>query len=430
MNDKTVSSLIERAKIAGAKVATVSLSRHLDHIVTTTKGEVSPVIRKETVSQLLTVWVGDGQRAEVVGTNTSVTDEVLQSLVTRAHSAPVGWIPQKRRIQPKEQRGLGIMDPRYTRLKDAARVEYIVGAERAAAKVDSKVKTGVFTSHDRYTKRIWADSFGTFRQEESTIFRGSGSVHFAGKAVIRDEVASRQLATLYSLPFGLKIARRASALLGPAQQLDGPVRVVLPSWLSAKFFGRIAMLFCRPDPMMSFVQGIKQGGEKQFSHHFHLLDDGNLIGGLRTRSFDHHGTTPVVTSLIRDGQLVGRYRPTSDKEATGHADIQGLQPANLTMRCGTRSVDAVLNDHPELPVLVLDAAMGFDEIDLDSGEVKLVGHGQLRRASETLGPVRNVTLRGNLRELLNGLVTLASNMDRVGHVDAPAMMLDGFTASR
>ena len=91
---------------------------------------------------------------------------------------------------------------------------------------------------------------------------------------------------------------------------------------------------------------------------------------------------------------------------------------------------AVLTDHPELPVLVLDAAMGFDEIDLDSGEVKLVGHGQLRRASETLGPVRNVTLRGNLCELLNGLVTLASNMDRVGHVDAPAMMLDGFTASR
>ena len=427
--DKAVNELIQRAKGAGAIAATVSLYTHLDHLVTTTQGAVNPVVRQETVSRVLTVWVGTGQRAERVDAGLLVSDDALKALIARAHSAPVDWMLRKHRVQPNDGQ-LGIMDPRYARLKDSARIDYIVGAERAAAKVDARIKTGRFTSHDRYSKRIWANSFGTFRHEESTTFRGSGSVCFADNGVVHDEVASRQLATLYSLPFGVKIARRASALLGPAQQLDGAVRVVLPSWLSAKLFGRIAEVFARPDPMMSFVRFIQHGGEKQFSPHFHLLDDGRLNGGLRTTSFDHHGTTPIVTSLIRDGKMVGRYRPTSDSDQpTGHASIEGLSPSNLTMRGGTRSVGAILNDHPELPVLILDTATGFEEIDLDSGEVQLSGHGQLCRASEVLGPVRNVTLRGNLCVLLNSLVTLASNMDRVGHVDAPAMMLDGFTAS-
>jgi predicted Zn-dependent protease len=427
--DKSVSDLIRRAKASGANAATVSLYTHLEHVVTTLQGEVSPVTHHESMSRVLTVWVGEGQSAELIDSGLSVSDEALAELIARAHGAPVGWMTNKHEVQSKSGQ-LGIMDPRYGRLKDTSRIEFVVDVERQASKVDARVKTGLFSFSDTYTQRLWVSSFGTIRQEESTVFRGSGSVLFAENDVIHEVVESRQLATLYSLPFGVKIARRAAALLGPTQQLNGSVRVVLPSWLSAKLFGRIAAVFGRPDPMLSFVQLIKNGGPQQFSPHFHLLDDGGLNGGLRTTSFDHCGVRPIVTSLIRDGQMIGRYQPIGDGlSPTGHATMAGLRPSNLTMRCGTRSVGAILNDHPELPVLVLDTATGFDKIDLDSGEVNLVGHGQLRRASETLGPVRNVKLRGNLCVLLNSLVTLASNMDRVGHVDAPAMMLDGFTAS-
>ena len=43
------------------------------------------------------------------------------------------------------------------------------------------------------------------------------------------------------------------------------------------------------------------------------------------------------------------------------------------------------------------------------------------------GTACNVRLRGSLVDALKQLVSLSSDTDRYGHIDAPGMVLDGFS---
>ena len=67
-----------------------------------------------------------------------------------------------------------------------------------------------------------------------------------------------------------------------------------------------------------------------------------------------------------------------------------------------------------------------DGLKMSSGDINIRCSGTLMRKGEVLGAVRNVRLKGNLMDSLQQLVSLSSDTDRFGHIDAPGMVLDGF----
>ena len=67
----------------------------------------------------------------------------------------------------------------------------------------------------------------------------------------------------------------------------------------------------------------------------------------------------------------------------------------------------------------------YYQLDLQTGDFRCVGSGALHRGQKVLGVVRNAPLSGNILQVLGRLVDLASDTDRVGHVDAPGMLVDG-----
>jgi predicted Zn-dependent protease len=66
------------------------------------------------------------------------------------------------------------------------------------------------------------------------------------------------------------------------------------------------------------------------------------------------------------------------------------------------------------------------ELDMQTGDMFAKVSGRLLTGSKPQGAVRNVSLRGNLIEVLSQIVDLTSNTDRHQHVDAPGLILDGF----
>ena len=80
-------------------------------------------------------------------------------------------------------------------------------------------------------------------------------------------------------------------------------------------------------------------------------------------------------------------------------------------------------------VLQIDDLGSGEGIDAETGLVDLPVEGVLLRHNKPIASVRHARLSGDLRVVLGKLVEVCSDTDRIGHVDAPAMIVDGFSVS-
>jgi predicted Zn-dependent protease len=165
-----------------------------------------------------------------------------------------------------------------------------------------------------------------------------------------------------------------------------------------------------------------------------MVDDGTTHGGYRTRSFDDRGTMPVPLTLLREGRVDGRFLDPETARLieacpSGHVLDDDLVATNLMLRSGTRSMNAILTDRGGYSLAIHDFP-DLSGLNLLTGEFKLKVHGTVLKSNVQVGAMRNVTLTGNMLHVLNSVVDVASDTDRVGHVDAPGMLLDGCTLTR
>ena len=81
-------------------------------------------------------------------------------------------------------------------------------------------------------------------------------------------------------------------------------------------------------------------------------------------------------------------------------------------------------------VLVLDHLRGLEEgLNWKTGDLDCLCSGVVMRRGRHEGVVRNARIRGNLVAVLNNVVDLTSDTERLGHVDAPGMAVDGFVVT-
>ena len=69
-----------------------------------------------------------------------------------------------------------------------------------------------------------------------------------------------------------------------------------------------------------------------------------------------------------------------------------------------------------------------DVLVIGSGAAGL--NGVVLDANSPAGALRGVSLTGDLSVVLGAVVEVCSDTDRIGHVDAPAMVVDGFSLGR
>jgi predicted Zn-dependent protease len=332
-----------------------------------------------------------------------------------------------------DPRNLSIDDRRWEQLTEHDRVEAALALERAAREVDPRVHLEPLTWEDGRTHRLFASSAGLRGEEHGTTFSAAAAVRVAAEDAIvalSERVWSRSFSTLASLPFAASMARRAVAMLGPRAHVAGPVRVMFaPHATAALLGGLVESLF---DPALEGQTFLDRG--KPLSPRLHVLDDGQLAGGLFARSFDDRGVPPVPVVVIREGRRDQRFLGPAaargaDTRPTGHWRDGRLRPTNLVVRGGTRSINALLSERADVETLVVTDLVGVDGVDWRTGEARLLAYGTLRRGNVEVGVVPGVHLVGRLDEALRQVVELSSDTDRVGAIDAPGLMVDGLVAA-
>lgn len=435
MDPRQLRDRLERARREGARAAELLYEHTTGHGLAVTRGKLVPDAPALEERVTVRVWIDGGRTATKAGSPGAVDTLVDQALAKAAkakedpHAGPVAR-------QQAVLGGLGVCDRRYDQVTDQDRDEVLTTAERAVRQVDKRLTASGFAYGDVLRLRRFASTRGVFLEETDTVYFAQGTVSApSGRdpVVLTERIESRTFASIASLPFGTSVARRAADLLQPLVDLDGEVRVLLPPLAVARLFAALAERFDAAsfgDAGRFFLQP-RPDGKPAVDTRLHLQDDGTLPGGLRTRSFDDRGVCPVPLTLLREGRVDGRFvgperAHAHDVRPTGHVTADGQAPTNLLLRSGTRSMNATLADLGGR-VLAVDDLPDLGRVDFRTGKFVAKVHGVVLDANRPIGAVRSRTLTGDLSRVLNGLVEVCSDTDRIGHVDAPGMVLDGFS---
>lgn len=388
------------------------------------------VEREEVASRTLTVttWLEGGRRGQVSGPPDTVREMVQQALEAAASAAEDPQGGPVDRLRPVVG-GLSVEDRRYKYLDDDARTEVLGLAQRSVAQESKQVCAGRFTYRDRRVQRAFANSRGVSLEERSTRYDADGEVSF-GSVHLTEAIATRSFASIASLPFGTSLARRALALAMDGETLDGEVAVMMPPHVVARLVAFLGPFFV-PERLAGELPFFlaARGDEPVVDPRLHLLDDGRIPGGLHTRSFDDRGVVPVPLTLLKEGVPDGAYRGPEGarrdgRTPTGHERLGGVQvPGNLALRSGTKTVNHTWTDFADWSLRLDD--LDPSGLDLATGVLEVPVDGLVMHSNEQKGSVRRRMARLDLMKMLNQVLEVCSDTDRVGHVDAPALFLGG-----
>lgn len=432
---QTLRVLVDHARARGARAAEVLLTETTGFRATLSRGRARRQSRPDTQSLVVRVWREGGQEGEATGDLREADALVDRALALAADTVGDPWAGPPGRSAATGTTA-DIDDRRYGSIDNESRRDVLVTAEKVTRQVSRKLKTSGFAYEDERTTRTYVNSRDVRQTESGTRFAIQGTVsHPCLELSLTERLEGRAYATVASLPFGVGLARRLLEIDGDTTTAEGPHRVVLPPSVMAELAALLAPHFRREalEAGSSFLARARAGGPLRFSPKLHLVDDGLLPGGLRSASFDDRGVGPVPLTLVRDGRVDGWYLDQGqarreDVRPTGHVWGEGLRPSNLILRGGARSVNALLSDQ-SVPVVVLDHVRGLAEgLDVVTGALNCAATGRLVvPRNETVGWMPRLRIEGDLTEVLAQVIDLASDTDRFGHVDAPAVMVDGLT---
>jgi predicted Zn-dependent protease len=401
----------------------------------------SPPVTTHTDVAHVAAWLPDGRvgRASRAIADLSEIEALLAAATDLARAAP-GPSADPQDAAPVERlealhRPLDIDDRRHAHIT-AEEIAEVLADNHAAALRSSpaaRVDVAAPTLDLRREHVVFASSRGVLGGYHHTTYEAAAraTLTLSGRPPItlRESLASRSFATVATLPWGHTLGSRAAELAEEAPLPTGPLRVLLPPRAAARILDWLAVSVAR-EACAPGSTWLSRRPEATLHRKLHVLDDGATPGGLRSAPFDARGVPPSRLVLFKEGVPHDRYVAAGGAHPTGHqqlwADPSGpwLRPSHLQVHAGLRSV-AALRAEMNRPILHLDDLPEGPVASFVDGALDLRVHGTLWDGTRRLGGCARVHLTGDLLTALRDLAAVSSETDRVHHVDAPALVLDG-----
>ena len=429
--------LVARATKAGADACDAVYTADAATGVQMRLGALEDVDRAEGEQIGLRVFVGK-QSASVSSSDLSV--EALTVLADRAvamareapEDAYAGLAPEDRLMRhtpPALDTDDGVeVSPQQLR-------ERALAAEDAARAVAGVTNSeGASASHSR----------GVFALATSHGFAGgyTGSNHSVAASVLAGEGGGMQRDYAHSSrrhlsdveapeAVGCKAGERAVARLNPQKLKSGAMAVVFDPRVGNSLLGHFAGAITGGAVARKTTFLLDRLGERVFAQGLSVIDDPLRPRGPRSRPFDSEGLPVAETRLIEDGVLTTWLIDSASGRQlglapTGHAvragsSAPGAGTGNLHLTPGTMSPAE----------LIADIKLGFYCNELIgmgvnglTGDYSRGAAGFLIVDGEIVGPVAEVTIAGNLKQMFLGLVP-ANDLEFRYATNVPTLRIDG-----
>jgi PmbA protein len=233
---------------------------------------------------------------------------------------------------------------------------------------------------------------------------------------------------------GRKAAERAVRRLGARKVETCRVPVIFDAQTAPSIIGHIFDAV-RGDTIYrsaSFLTGkLNQqvAGEK-----ITILDDGLRPGGFGSRPFDDEGVPASVTAVIEKGvlrnYLLNSYTArklklrTTGNASRGVAGPPGVGPKNFYLPAGDHTPAEIIRSVQS--GLYVTELIGFG-VNVVNGDYSRGAAGMWIENGEIAYPVEEVTIAGNLAEMLNHIATVGSDLEFKSPIAAPTLLIEGMT---
>jgi PmbA protein len=336
---------------------------------------------------------------------------------------------------------LELLDPRDREVPLEAQLAEAREAEAAARAVDPRIVNSEGTSV--------GSSFDAVAVANSTGFAGhyEGAHHSLVSSPVAAEngamqtdywlTAARRRSALESpASVGRRAAERALAQLGARRVPTQQVPVIFEAPAARSVLGNL--VGCLSGGAIyrktSFLAG--KLGERIGSDAITVIDDGRRRGGLGSRPFDAEGQATRRTVLVEKGRLASwlldvysarklGLRSTGNA-SRGAASAPSVAPTNLWLEPGRASLDELIRDTGRGLLVTGLFGQGFNPV---TGDFSRGARGFWIERGERAYPVEEITVAGNLADLLRDVDRVASDLLWLGSLASPSFRVAQLTVA-
>jgi PmbA protein len=442
--------VVARAVKAGATDVEAVVSEGDEFSVSVRMGEVETLQESGSRGMGLRVFVG--QRSASASTSDLTPDGIAQlvsgamALARVTEEDSFAGLPDEADFGQLQDDLHLYFDDVYS-LPAAERIDRARQAEAAALAFDSRITNSQGGSFDAATgRRVLANSRG-FLGEYRTSYCGISAAPLAmdaDGAMQRDYWSSsaRRIADLESPEsIGQEAARRALRRLGARRMPTQSVPIVFAPEVARSLIGHLFEAASGDSiwRSASFLAG--QLGQAIAAPNLTLIDDHTMllpggVGGFGTSPFDGDGLPTRRTVVMQDGvlqtYLLNTYTARKLKmRSTGNATrgltgSPGIGAGNLYLVPGSETPEALIASVSN--GFYVTSLMGFGA-NLVTGDYSRGASGLWIENGELTHAVEEVTIAGNLREMLLNITAVANDLIFRGSVTAPTLRVDGMTVA-
>ncbi len=329
-----------------------------------------------------------------------------------------------------------VHDPAVASLSDSEKIERAMDMEREAFAADRRIK--------RIRKA--SASFG----ESTTVIRNSfgADVQYRGTIVSADiEVVAedqgeaqagwehdvrRFLGSIDTVSIGRRAARKALDLLG-ARHIDSlKAPVILDPGVAEEFLSIMASGLSAESVQKKRSLFMGKLGTEVVSPVITVVDDGLLEGGIGTAPADDEAVPLRRKTVISGGRLemllynthaANRDGTVSTGNAVrgGFKGVPGIGVTNLFIEPGKSSPDEIIAATGR--GLFVNEVMGMHTANPISGDFSVGATGFWIEDGRKAYPVREVTIAGNILDLMRNVDLVGSDLRFFGRIGSPSLRI-------
>jgi PmbA protein len=442
--EQIAAALVERAKSAGATSVDVIVREANEFSTTLRSGKIESL--KEAASKAFGLRVLLGVRS-ASSFSSDFSEQALGRLVERTIAMakvtsedPASGLPEPDQLG-RYAGDLALFSSDVESLSTEDRIQLARRAEEAALGADPRIQN---------SEGAWFEaSLGAMTYANSLGFVGSFRSSYCALSVSpiaqqdgrmqRDywySVARRAVELESPEAVGQKAAQRVLRKLGARKVSTCQVPVVFDPEAARSLLAHVFEAV-RGDAIYrsaSFLTGKLH--QKIANENVTILDDGLRPGGFGSRPFDGEGIpssiTPVIENGVLQNYLLNCYTArklglqTTGNASRGIAGPPGVGPKNFYVPAGAYSPEEILRSVKN--GFYVTELIGFG-VNTVTGDYSRGAAGMWIERGELAYPVEEVTVAGNLAEMLNHIEMVGSDLTFRSALASPTLLISGLTVA-
>ena len=443
-----VTRALERVRVAGAEAADALVVED-SSLQTRVRGSeidfVSQARERCLGIRVLVAGRSDGLSSAVSSTSDlsmETVDRIAQQTVELARETrpdPVAGLPSE--AFAGDTPDLGLFDVADRNVSVEARIEDARRAEESARSSDDRIDNSEGTqASSTFAEVTYANSSGFMGSYESAYHAlFSQPIATENGKMQRDSwfTTGRRLSDLDDpVEVGRHAARRALRRLGARRVTTCEVPVLFDTLTAASLVGQLASCLNGYSVYRQTTFLASRMGERIAADAVTMIDDGRRPGGLGSKPFDGEGLATRRNVLVDRGHLEswlldsysGRKLgiPSTGNASRGPGSGPGVAATNCWIEPGPCTLEEMIRTTPRGLLVTELIGMGFNPV---TGDYSRGAAGLWIEGGEIAYPVEEITIAGNLGEMMTNVDTVGSELLWQNRISSPPIRISRMTVA-